>query len=150
MPADELKIVKDYRNLLAESIFFHALNQRFFKISRRKDSAYFSAADVVARPVKAYIMTSFCKEKGTIIEALKSILTEVARVPLHGFSECENSVAQALLMSEIESAYLERKLLELLLVVGDQERIPYAMNNNCRETLVHSLTTLVWFRYFLW
>ncbi|GMP23664.1 hypothetical protein CsSME_00001181 [Camellia sinensis var. sinensis] len=116
MPADELKIVKDYKNLLAESIFFHALNQRFFKISRRKDSAYFSssvAADVIARPMKTYIMTSFCKEKGTIIEALKSILTEVARVPLHGFSKCEISVARALLMSEIESAYLERDQMQV-------------------------------------
>ncbi|KAI7988958.1 Zinc protease PQQL-like [Camellia lanceoleosa] len=78
MPADELKTVKDYRNLLAESMFFHALNQGFLKISRRKDSPYFScsaATDVVARPVKAYIRTSSCKEKG-IIEALKSILTE--------------------------------------------------------------------------
>ncbi|XP_028071565.1 zinc protease PQQL-like [Camellia sinensis] len=114
MPADELKTVKDYRNLLAESMFFHALNQRFLKISRRKDSPYFScsaAADVVARPVKAYIMTSSCKEKGTI-EALKSILTEVARVRLHGFSECEISVARALLMSEIESAYLERDQMQ--------------------------------------
>ncbi|KAL7167977.1 hypothetical protein ACSBR2_038415 [Camellia fascicularis] len=114
MPVDELKTVKDYRNLLAESMFFHALNQRFFKISRRKDPPYFScsaAADVLVRPVKAYIMTSSCKEKGTI-EALKSILTEVARVRLHGFSEREISVARALLMSEIESAYLERDQMQ--------------------------------------
>ncbi|GMQ06239.1 hypothetical protein CsSME_00050896 [Camellia sinensis var. sinensis] len=114
MPVDELKTVKDYRNLLAESMFFHALNQRFFKISRGKDPPYFScsaAADVLVRPVKAYIMTSSCKEKGTI-EALKSILTEVARVRLHGFSEREISVARALLMSEIESAYLERDQMQ--------------------------------------
>ncbi|KAI7987810.1 Zinc protease PQQL-like [Camellia lanceoleosa] len=114
MPADELKTVKDYRNLLAESMFFHALNQGFLKISRRKDSPYYScsaATDVVARPVKAYIRTSSCKEKG-IIEALKSILTEVARVRLHGFSESEISVARALLMSEIESAYLERDQMQ--------------------------------------
>ncbi|KAI7988125.1 Zinc protease PQQL-like [Camellia lanceoleosa] len=114
MPVDELKTVKDYRNLLAESMFFHALNQRFFKISRRKDPPYFScsaAADVLVRPVKAYMMTSSCKEKGTI-EALKSILTEVARVWLHGFSEREISVARALLMSEIESAYLERDQMQ--------------------------------------
>lgn len=79
MPGDELKTVKDYRNLLAESMFFHALNQRFFKISRRKDPSYFScsaAADVLVRPVKAYIMTSSCKERGTIA-ALESMLIEV-------------------------------------------------------------------------
>lgn len=79
MPVDELKTVKDYRNLLAESMFLYALNQRFFKISRRKDPPYFScsaAADALVRPLKAYIMTSSCKGKGTV-DALESMLTEV-------------------------------------------------------------------------
>ena len=79
MAVEELRTVKDYRDLLAESMFFHALNQRFFKLSRKKDPPYFScsaAADVLVHPCKAYIMTSSCKEKGTI-EALKSMLTEV-------------------------------------------------------------------------
>lgn len=79
MPVEELKTVKDYRELLTESMFFHALNQRFFKISRKKDPPYYScsaAADILVRPVKAYIMTSSCKEKGTV-EALESMLTEV-------------------------------------------------------------------------
>nr|KYP67514.1 putative zinc protease pqqL [Cajanus cajan] len=86
MPVDELKTVKDYRNLLAESMFLYALNQRFFKIARRNDPPYFScsaAADVL-----------------------------VARVRLHGFSEREISVVRALLMSEIESAYLERDQIQ--------------------------------------
>ncbi|KAJ7973741.1 zinc protease PQQL-like [Quillaja saponaria] len=114
MPAIELKTVKDYRNLLVESMFFYALNQRFFKISRRKDPPYFScsgAADVLVRPLKAYILTSSCKERGTI-EALESMLTEVARVRLHGFSEREISIVRALLMSEIESSYLERDQIQ--------------------------------------
>ncbi|PWA80900.1 insulinase (Peptidase family M16) protein [Artemisia annua] len=107
---DELRTVKDYRNLLVEAMFYHAMNQRFFKISRKKDPPYFScsvAADVVVQPVKAYIMTSSCKEKG-ILSALESMLMEIARVRLHGFSERETSVARASMMSEIESAYLER------------------------------------------
>nr|XP_017222853.1 PREDICTED: zinc protease PQQL-like isoform X1 [Daucus carota subsp. sativus] len=114
MPAEELRTVKDYRELLVESMFFHALNQRFFKISRKKDLPYFScsaSADVLVRPSKAYIITSSCKEKGTI-EALESMLTEVARVRLHGFSEREIAIARALLMSEIESAYLERDQMQ--------------------------------------
>lgn len=79
MPVVELRTVRDYRELLVECMFFHALNQRFFKISRKKDLPYFScsaSADVLVRPSKAYIMTSSCKEKGTI-EALESMLTEV-------------------------------------------------------------------------
>lgn len=145
MQADQLKTVKDYRDLLAESMFLYALNQRFFKISRRKNPPYFScsaAADVLVRPLKAYMMTSSCKEKGTI-EALESMLIEVcflswfenllslfffalsmfyllmtalmfqvARVRLHGFSEREISIVRALLMSEIESAYLERDQMQ--------------------------------------
>ncbi|CAA3027767.1 zinc protease PQQL-like isoform X1 [Olea europaea subsp. europaea] len=112
--ANELKTVKDYRNLLAESMFFHAMNQRFFKISHKKDLPYFScsaAADVIVHPVKAYIMTSSCKQNGTA-EALESMLTEVARVRIHGFSEREILIARALLMSEIESAYLEREQIQ--------------------------------------
>ncbi|KAK4483651.1 hypothetical protein RD792_010852 [Penstemon davidsonii] len=114
VPVDELKTVKDYRNLLAESMFFHAMNQRFFKLSRKKDPPYFScsaAADVLVRPTKAYIMSSSCKQNGTT-EALESMLIEVARVRMHGFSEREISVARALLMSEIESAFLERDQMQ--------------------------------------
>ncbi|XP_068334934.1 zinc protease PQQL-like [Pyrus communis] len=114
MAADELKTVRDYRDLLAESMFLYALNQRFFKISRKKDPPYFScsaSADVLVNPLKAYIMTSSCKEKGTV-EALESMLIEVARVRLHGFSEREVSIVRALLMSEIESAYLERDQMQ--------------------------------------
>ncbi|GFP81693.1 probable zinc protease pqql [Phtheirospermum japonicum] len=114
VPMVELKTVKDYRNLLAESMFFHALNQRFFKLSRKNNPPYFScsaAADVLVSTVKAYIMTSSCKQNGTT-EALESMLIEVVRVHVHGFSEREISVARAFLMSEIESAYLERDQMQ--------------------------------------
>ncbi|KAL5986243.1 hypothetical protein ACLOJK_014576 [Asimina triloba] len=114
MPVGMMTTVKDYRDSLAEAMFHCALNQRFFKISRRKDPPYFSCssvADVLVRPVKAYIMTSTCKERGTI-EALESMLLEVARVRLHGFSDREISIVRALMMSEIESAFLERDQIQ--------------------------------------
>ncbi|EXB38800.1 putative zinc protease pqqL [Morus notabilis] len=114
MAVVELKTVRDCRDLLAESMFLHALNLRFFKISRRKDPPYFScsaSADNLVHPLKAYIMTSSCKEKGTI-KALESMLTEIARIRLHGFSECEISIVRAELMSDIESAYLKRDQMQ--------------------------------------
>lgn len=37
---------------------------------------------------------------------------QVARVRLHGFSEREISIVRALMMSEIESAYLERDQMQ--------------------------------------
>ncbi|KAJ0986491.1 hypothetical protein J5N97_004847 [Dioscorea zingiberensis] len=113
-PASDMITVKDYRDSLAEAMFHCALNQRFFKISRRKDPPYFScssAADALVRPVKAYIMSSSCREKGTV-DALESMLMELARVRLHGFSDREISIVRALMMSEIESAYLERDQMQ--------------------------------------
>lgn len=79
MPVNELKTIKDYKEMLTESMFLHALNQRFFKLSRRKDPPYFScsaSADDLVRPLKAYIMSSSCKERGTL-KALESMLIEV-------------------------------------------------------------------------
>ncbi|GAB2292506.1 hypothetical protein Dimus_026742 [Dionaea muscipula] len=114
MPVTELKTVKDYRDLIVESMFLQALNQRLFKISRRKDPPYFScsaAQDTLARPMKVYVISSSCKERGTI-EALESILVELARIRLYGFSDRETSIVRALLMSEVESAYLERDQMQ--------------------------------------
>ena len=71
--------MRHYRDLLAESMFLYALNQRFFKIARRKDPPFFScstSADVLVNPLKVYMITSSCKEKGTV-QALESMLIEV-------------------------------------------------------------------------
>ena len=87
MPVAELKTVRDYRDLLAESMFLQALNQRFFKISCRKDPPFFScsaSADILVDPLKACTLTSSCKEKGTI-KALESMLIEVKRSRLCSF-----------------------------------------------------------------
>ncbi|KAL5699599.1 hypothetical protein ACHQM5_030479 [Ranunculus cassubicifolius] len=110
----ELKTVKDYRDFLVESMFHCAMNQRFFKICRRKDRPYFSCSSstyAFVRPVKAYMMTATCKQKGTL-EAFESMLIEIARVRVHGFTEREMSTVRALLMSDIESAYLERDQMQ--------------------------------------
>jgi hypothetical protein len=126
MQADQLKTVKDYRDLLAESMFLYALNQRFFKISRRKNPPYFScsaAADVLVRPLKAYIMTSSCKEKGTI-EALESMLIEV----------CFLSCVENLLYLFI---FLAPSLLLSLSLSPDQNVLPFNDNyyvSGCKGT----------------
>ncbi|OMO91641.1 hypothetical protein COLO4_18247 [Corchorus olitorius] len=114
MPAVELKTVRDYKEMLVRCLFRSALNRRFFRISRRKDPPYFSCSIGsygLVRKVKAHAIESTCKEKGTL-EALESMLTEVARVRLHGFTEREISVCKARLMSSIESEYIERDQVE--------------------------------------
>ncbi|KNA14112.1 hypothetical protein SOVF_110570 [Spinacia oleracea] len=132
-PSQELKTIKDYRDLLVESLFLLALNQRLFKVSRRRDPPFHScsaAADDLVYPIKAYIMTSSCKENGTI-EALEAMLMELARIHLHGFSEREISIVRALLLSGIESAYLERDQIQ-----STSLRDEYVQHFLCNEPVV--------------
>lgn len=42
------------------------------------------------------------------MNVLQALLTEVARIRLHGFSEREVRQAQATMLSDVESAYIER------------------------------------------
>lgn len=114
IPFTGFKTIEDYRFSLIEGMFHNALNQRFFKISRQKDPPFFSCAsagDALVHPVKAYLISASCKEKGTL-QALESVLTEVARVRMHGFSDREIAIVRAFLMADIESAYLERDQMQ--------------------------------------
>lgn len=82
LPATGFKTIEDYRFSLVEGMFHNALNQRFFKISRQKDPPFFSCSstgDNLVHPVKAYLLSASCKEKGTL-QALESVLTEVDRL----------------------------------------------------------------------
>ncbi|KAH7414951.1 hypothetical protein KP509_14G020500 [Ceratopteris richardii] len=114
LPVTSFKTIADYRFSIVEGMFHNALNQRFFKISRQKDPPFFScssAGDNLVHPVKAYLLSASCKEKGTL-QALESVLTEIARVRLHGFSDREIAVVRAFLMADIESAYLEKDQMQ--------------------------------------
>ncbi|MCO5571807.1 hypothetical protein L7F22_025555 [Adiantum nelumboides] len=114
LPATGFKTIEDYKFSLVEGMFHNALNQRFFKISRQKDPPFFScssAGDNLVHPVKAYLLSASCKEKGTL-QALESVLTEIARVRIHGFSDREIAIVRAFLMADIESAYLEKDQMQ--------------------------------------
>ncbi|KAL8160831.1 hypothetical protein V2J09_012320 [Rumex salicifolius] len=106
--------LRDYKDWLTRCMFLRALNQRFYKRSYQSDPPYFSCStgeDYLVNPIQGFRISASCREKGAI-KALESILLELARVRLHGFSEREISVARALLMSDIESAYAERQRME--------------------------------------
>ncbi|XP_057536975.1 zinc protease PQQL-like isoform X1 [Amaranthus tricolor] len=114
MQNDELRTVADYKDWLIGVVFRSALNRRFTKISRRKDPPYFGCSSSeleLVRPVKAVQISASCKEK-SILEALKSVLIELARVRLYEFSEREISIASANIMAEMESAYLDREKMQ--------------------------------------
>ncbi|KAL8136373.1 hypothetical protein V2J09_002374 [Rumex salicifolius] len=111
MPNDDLKTVKDYRDVLIGAMFRRALNRRFVKISHNKDPPYFlssASEDESIKAIKVFRISSCCKEKGILV-ALESIVTEVSRVRLNGFSEREIYIVKAEMLSEMESAYLERE-----------------------------------------
>jgi len=79
VPAKQDTTIGDYRFLIVEQMFHSALNQRFFKISRNKNPPFFScssSSENLVRPVKAYIMSANCQERGTL-QALEQMLTEV-------------------------------------------------------------------------
>ncbi|PWA45380.1 insulinase (Peptidase family M16) protein [Artemisia annua] len=106
--------VKDYRNTVVESMFWQAMKRRFHNISQKIDRPYFSCkieACLFAKPVKVHVLTSECKEDGILL-ALEAMLTELARVRLHRFSDQETSLARKLLVSKLESAYLQRDQTE--------------------------------------
>eukprot|EP00249_Psilotum_nudum_P022861 c28663_g1_i1 orf=451-3468(-) len=114
VPFKDIKTIEDYRFSLVEGMFHNALNQRFFKISRQGDPPFYSCisgGDFLVHPVKAYLISASCKEKGTL-ETLESVLTELARIRLHGFLDREIAVVCAFLMADIESAYLERDQMQ--------------------------------------
>ncbi|KAL8153825.1 hypothetical protein V2J09_011593 [Rumex salicifolius] len=107
MPNDDLKTVKDYRNILIETMFRRALNRRFVRITHNKDPPYFlcsASEDESIKPIKVSKISSCCKEKGILV----ALFFLVTRVRLHGFSEREIYIVKAEMMSEMESAYLER------------------------------------------
>eukprot|EP00850_Spirogloea_muscicola_P005254 SM000023S07710 [mRNA] locus=s23:983129:990756:- [translate_table: standard] len=109
-PSEEMVTVDDYRRFLSEELFNLAMNQRLFKISRRKEPPFYScqmSTEALARPVTALLLSAACKDKGTL-QALESMLTEVARVRQYGFTDKEVALVRLLYITDMESAYLER------------------------------------------
>ena len=55
-----------------------------------------------------YAEASFYSCRNPLCLLLQALLTEMARIRLHGFSEREIRQAQATMLSDVESAYIER------------------------------------------
>ncbi|MEW5319769.1 MAG: hypothetical protein WDW38_010898 [Sanguina aurantia] len=87
---------------LEDSVFQIALGSRLFRLSRDVDPPlHFS---LVQRRASERHRG---KPRG-VLRALESLLTEVARVRLHGFSVREIDRAKSELMADVENNYLER------------------------------------------
>ncbi|XVF49051.1 hypothetical protein PTKIN_Ptkin03bG0237800 [Pterospermum kingtungense] len=152
MQSEQLKTIRDYRDMLVELMFATALYRRFFKISKRKTSPYFSCSATPAKLVrlcKAIRMTSYCKEMGTL-EALESMLLEIARVRLHGLSEREVSAVRALMLSSTKSEDLEHDQVKLANLVYEYVQhfikgtpvIGTAYEDQLRKTVLPDISAL--------
>ncbi|EFJ46689.1 hypothetical protein VOLCADRAFT_105434 [Volvox carteri f. nagariensis] len=99
----------DFLEHLTLSIFEVAINNRLYKISRQRQPP-FASASVSEEPLCATTgscVLSATAMDGEALTALESLLTEVARVRLHGIGPAEFARAISEMTSEIENTALE-------------------------------------------
>ncbi|MBP7494960.1 MAG: insulinase family protein [Spirochaetales bacterium] len=104
---------QEYREELAESIFFYILNTRFSDISRKEDAPFLFAGggsgSLVRTKKLSYV--SAAAEEGGIVNALEGITREVRRIQVHGVTEAEIQRAKADILREVEQSYRERNTI---------------------------------------
>ncbi|KAG0559726.1 hypothetical protein KC19_10G125800 [Ceratodon purpureus] len=109
-PRTIARTVQDYREELARWMLLLALDSRLFRVSKQPDAPFFSGVsntEVLAISTMCNSLEADCCEGGTL-QALEQLLTEVARIRLHGFSEREIAVARAETMASLKTTYLQR------------------------------------------
>ncbi len=84
---------RDYRRLLAEGIYTAILNERLESISRGAEAPYMQAGSAISGVVGARDIDSFTRiavaKTGKVEDALRALLTEVARIEKHGIQTTE-------------------------------------------------------------
>jgi predicted Zn-dependent peptidase len=93
-----------------EDAFKLALDNRLYKIMRRTDPPFFSAAcsmEEATRTTSLFSVQIVCEE-GKAMRGLEAGLRELARARLHGFSPQELRIAAAKQLAEAEQLFVER------------------------------------------
>ncbi len=109
--AAELNTIRDYRGLLAHSLFSIMLNSRLDQLSREEDAPFLSAGAGRAglvRTKETTVLTAQTQDE-KIAEGLTALVTETRRVVEHGFLDAELDRAQRRLLRGYEQSYLERE-----------------------------------------
>lgn len=109
-PRAQISTPAAYIKFLQDGMFQAAVNNRFYKLCRKPDPPFWAAqvgAEQATKTIEGYVLAATVGEGG-LIRAMKALLTELARIRLHGFSEREVRQACASMMSDVESAYIER------------------------------------------
>lgn len=108
---EDFKTVKDYRRILVRGLFEGIINSRLGEIAQQPSSPFLAGEIGSANLVRAgqtYAASAVAKE-GKVLESLQSLLTEVARVRLHGFTASELERQKADLLRSYDRMYEERQ-----------------------------------------
>lgn len=103
----------EFVEYLAAELFQSCVNERLFKLSRLESPPFYVAqigSEPLTSTIECFTLSAQPQEgpKHTLV-ALETLLTEMARIRAHGFSEREVAIARSKLMSDIEGTYLERE-----------------------------------------
>ncbi|BDA41495.1 probable zinc protease PqqL [Coccomyxa sp. Obi] len=110
MDTENVTTPAEYLCSLREDLFQTAMNSRFFRIGRRPDPPFYNAqigSEQITATIRSVVLTASTQEKNTL-RALEALLSELASVRLHGFSDREIKAAIDFMMSDAESLYIER------------------------------------------
>lgn len=113
-PAEPLRTVGDYRQLLVESLTQQMLNARLGEIARQANAPFIGAStgsDGLGRTVEAFTMFARVNDGG-IDAGLQALTQELQRVRQFGFGEAELERARKGMLAGYERAYNERDKAE--------------------------------------
>lgn len=118
------KTIEDYRRMLIEQLFIRMVNIRLYELLNQADPpflyGYVSRSNLV-RTLNINSLNIGVKEDG-IINGLEAILTEVARIDRHGFTQSELDRTKTWLLRRMEKSYLERDKTESSSFAGEYMR----------------------------
>jgi zinc protease len=108
--AKPVKTVGDYREHLVETLYNTMLNNRLGELAREADPPYLRAYSRRGRlsRLKEYYLIGAVTHENQAERALETLLTEVQRVRLYGFTLTELQRAKDNLLQAMEIAYRER------------------------------------------
>ncbi|MGH7572470.1 MAG: M16 family metallopeptidase [Gemmatimonadota bacterium] len=110
----ETGTVAAYRRSIVEALHDRMLNARFEEIVQRPDAPFifaFAGQGRFVRPGEVSVLAAVVPDGGAKT-GIESLLTEAERAARHGFNPSELERAEAELLREVESAYLEREKTE--------------------------------------
>ena len=111
-PANPISTPRDFFQKTVEEAFKLALDNRLYKLMRKADPPFFSAAcsvEEATRTVSVFSAQIVCEEgKKSVVRGLEAGLRELARARVHGFSEQELKIARAKQIADAQQFFVER------------------------------------------